>query len=436
MNFFSLTSNFTSYIIALITISFIFLIISIIVSIAQKKRYSLWIVLSSFLFLTTLDLLGLMELNYYTKEIYEFNLSIIGETIGLLPNSFHIFLGVGGIVLGVYTMYKTYKSSKNEINPFSIKEALENLPTGIAFISKNNELYLSNHIIHKIYKDITKKDLRSGVDIWGDISSFMDSSRCVIKGSRPAFVLSGAKVWQFSKSHYTHGDMEYDEIKAVEITRLFNLSKNMQEVNEELVKQQERLEVLSSIIEENTQREVVLDMKVNFHDEFGNLLALTKETLRKSPELNESKIMARYWARLSDIITDLASNKKEELSYEKILHLSEKLGCEIILKGEVPKDEEVRDIILLAINESLKNAYSHGKAPALKVEIIEDKDKICVIIYNEIKKPPFEIIEGGGLSGLRQRIEKVGGSMDIRVEGGVVMNITLNKVCEKREEYV
>ncbi len=434
MTFFSLSDTLKGYILAAVFICFITLILALVSHISLNKNKGTMQILVILSLIALIDLSALKELTSYWSEESASRSSDIAVFVDNIPYYNHIIFAVLGVGFSFYSIYKLYVVSSNTINEFSIKEAIESLPSGIAFMSPSNELYLSNRIMQDLCKKLTDKDLMSGTDLWEDLSKLKSSAQCVIGGNNPAFMLSDGKVWQFTRALCKWETGDYYEIKTTDITELYNLRRNTEEVNEVLSKQQIQLKNLTSMIEKNTEEEIAANMKVSFHDNFGNLLTLTKHTLQETTELDETKVLAKHFEQLSEIITDLASDKNQGVSYEEIITLGEKLDCKVILQGELPAQEEIKNKVLLCINEALKNAYLHANAKELIVTIGESEETVEVSIYNETKNILSNITEGGGLSGLRRQIEKMNGKFSINVENGVRINIVLNKIIIQNKE--
>ncbi len=427
MNFSSLTINGQGGIAAIVTIGFIAMTLALIINILAKSCKKNIFAISLLLLVTMVDLWALIAFIDFSRPSYEVVLSTVAIVVNYIPYPIHIILGLASVGTAAYSIYKVYKAEKDSINDFSIKEALESLPTGIAFTSSDNNIYLSNNIMHHLCKELTGKDLISGIDIWEELRKLRGSDKCVINEDNPAFMSERGKVWQFSRNFCKWHTGDYMEIKATDITELYKLGESTKQFSETLALRQERTKALTNIIEKSTAEEIAVNMKVGFHDNFGNLLTLTKEALRESPENEDVKVIAGYFAEITDIITDLASEKNQGLSLDQIISFSKKLGCEVVINGDLPADDENNATILLCINEALKNAYCHANADKVVVNLTQTKDEVNVIIHNETKDTQPEITEGGGLTGLRQRVEKSGGRFSIKADGGVTMEITLNK---------
>ncbi len=415
------------YIMALCIVSVVFVLITLIAYIVEKKKRILTLSLFFMFAASVLDLALIMHLNKVDRVKYNITLTPIISFLNTIPYYVHIALSIIIIVVAVAAFYYLYKNNKYKINTFSVKQALENLPTGILFMSDSNELLLSNHIIHNLSKQLTGKTLQSGTAFWQHLTALQNENNCVIKGEEPAFVLSSDNVWQFSKNVCTYNGEKYYEIKAIDITELYKLSESARDINEKLTQQQKRLKKLTNIIEKNAESQVAVNMKIRFHDNFGNLLTLTKKALRENENSNDVRTLFDYWGNLSSVIKELSQENRHSISLEQIMVFAEKLGCEIEINGEIPKQEQSKVTLLLCVNEMLKNAYRHANAQKLTVNITETNATINFTVQNETKHNVTSINEGSGLLGLRQRIEQAGGKMSMECDRAVTMNVSLIK---------
>ena len=82
----------------------------------------------------------------------------------------------------------------------------------------------------------------------------------------------------------------------------------------------------------------------------------------------------------------------------------------------MPQESENKGFILKAAIEALNNAVRHAGATELNLTIKEVEEEYTIELTNNGSSPEKEIIEGGGLSVLRERIEGRGGIMGIDIE--------------------
>ena len=89
------------------------------------------------------------------------------------------------------------------------------------------------------------------------------------------------------------------------------------------------------------------------------------------------------------------------------------IGICIIIHGALPESKRLAYLILTAICVCATNAVRHARADKMFVQINAIGQTTDVSITNNGEAPKGEIIEGGGLSGLRCRAEKAGGVLTV-----------------------
>lgn len=83
----------------------------------------------------------------------------------------------------------------------------------------------------------------------------------------------------------------------------------------------------------------------------------------------------------------------------------------------------VFEAVLRAVQEALTNAARHGQAQQLQVTLRRDGGELVLDIEDD-GRIPAHVIEGGGLSGMRERFESLHGSLQVRASarGGMQLH--------------
>jgi len=88
---------------------------------------------------------------------------------------------------------------------------------------------------------------------------------------------------------------------------------------------------------------------------------------------------------------------------------------------------ETKDIIIYAVGECITNAYKYAESKELKLTVSEDEGRQIICIVNEGEHPAGKIEEKGGLLNLRKKLEKNGGTMEVKEEPCFTLTITMEK---------
>lgn len=88
----------------------------------------------------------------------------------------------------------------------------------------------------------------------------------------------------------------------------------------------------------------------------------------------------------------------------------------------------------MVLREAIINAIRHAGASEVYVDIINEKKQWILQITDNGKSTPSELKEGGGLTGIRQRVEASGGEVKIRLEPQFKLVVWLSNIDIDQEE--
>ena len=103
------------------------------------------------------------------------------------------------------------------------------------------------------------------------------------------------------------------------------------------------------------------------------------------------------------------------------------VSLRFVQKGELPKQERAAYLLTCAVRECVTNAVRYAEASELYAEFTETDTDATVVLTNNGKPPAGEIVEGGGLSTLRRRVERAGGIMIVQSRPVFILSVTVPK---------
>ena len=89
------------------------------------------------------------------------------------------------------------------------------------------------------------------------------------------------------------------------------------------------------------------------------------------------------------------------------------IGVRLQIQGEFPADEQKARLLMAAIRECAINTVRHADGDEVQIILENDRNSLIATMTNNGLPPETTIREGGGLAGLRQRIERIQGQMRI-----------------------
>ena len=308
----------------------------------------------------------------------------------------------------------------------SIKQALDMLPSGICYFTPSGRVKLCNRQMDSLFHTISQGDLQTLAELQ-DALSDCDACSGVIRLSweRQTYLFPDGKAWRYRQSEVKASDgATYTEAVFSDITELYN--KNL-----ELKAQIKRLNAISRELKwlsDNalilTREKEVLSAKTKLHDDMGVGLIAIRHILHRNRAEEEANAMDLFRQAVSAIKYDNAYPRgRSEL--DRFLHDAEAIGIKVNLSGDLPEQEELRHVMILAMRECLTNSVRHAGATTKHITAEKKGDSVSVKITNDGRSPETEVVPKGGLHNLYRHIIDLGGTMEIQSKPSFALTVVL-----------
>ena len=317
-------------------------------------------------------------------------------------------------------------ANRKTINNTSIKEAFDNLPTGVCFFNEAGLPVLCNHAMHRFSFAVSGKDVQFVTDL----------EHCLDKDFVPAadskkdgkvFILPDGRAWHLEKRTIANesGNL-YTQYIAADVTELHENRVELQEETEQLRRVQSDLKVLAANIMTVTREEEILNTKMRVHDEMGKCLVAAQKYLLADSDKGIPDSVTAAWQKAVSMIKHSNETDEEDMLLQ-IRKTCDSIHLRFVKTGELPKEERAAYLLTCAVRECVTNAARYADASELYAVFTEDGTDATVTVYNNGKSPDSEIIEGGGLSTLRRRVERAGGTMIVQSLPKFQLTVTVPK---------
>ena len=371
---------------------------------------------------------ALLLLNATLYVLMQLDSRITGAEQGLhlhVPYAVLMLATVLSIALGAWLLLSETKNRKT-INHRSIKESLDNLPTGVCFFNEAGLPVLCNHAMQRFSFAVCGKDVQYITDLEHCLADdFIPTTDAKKDGL--VFVLPDGRAWHLEKRTFTNeSSNRYTQYIATDVTELHEHRVELQEENAQLRRVQSDLQVLSANVVTVTREEEILNTKMRVHDEMGRCLIAAQKYLQEGSNESIPDSVAIAWQRAVSMIKYNNETADEDmLSQIRKTCKSIKLG--FVQVGKLPKEESAAYLLTCAVRECVTNAVRYAEATELYADFTETEADATVVVYNDGKQPEGEIVEGGGLSTLRRRVERAGGSMTVQSRPRFKLTVTVPK---------
>ncbi len=149
------------------------------------------------------------------------------------------------------------------------------------------------------------------------------------------------------------------------------------------------------------------------HDVMSQRLTALQR-LSKDDNLNDYSVL---FSLTRDVINQIKAKRggdPGELFGETYFYFR-KIGLSIELLDELPKEHSIAFMFIAVLREACTNAVKHAGATKVYARIERQKDGYRIEITNNGTRPKKGLVEGGGLFGIRNRVENLGGTLKVEV---------------------
>ena len=331
----------------------------------------------------------------------------------IVPIPAVIFVSVFFIIYSIINFFTEQRKNRDRLTPNSVKEAFDNLDSGICFADENSRIILMNYAMSSLISSILKRYPQTLDDVYEALDS-------VEKLSENFYKLNNKTVWQLSKSNLT----AFTQLSLQDVTELFEANRQLEEENKRLIKTNEEIQKMLERLADRIREQETLSLKMQIHNDIGASLIKISNLINKSNSEDIDKQLALLEGAVSYFSNNKLSGKKD---FDETQIKAEGMGVELVINGAFPDFEGSREIVFRAIDECLTNCVIHAKGNRVFVDISENDNQYTVIITNNGIPPEAEIIEGGGLSSLRKKLEAQGNEMEIISDGQFALILRINK---------
>lgn len=290
----------------------------------------------------------------------------------------------------------------------AIKEGFDRLPTAACFFDRTGGIVLCNRQMYRLSQYL----LASNMQFLGEVENALAAPPegvILLSDTENTYRFPDKTVWRFEKTQISdrYGEV-YTQFTAADVTQLHRTLVQLAYGNMKLDKDADELRRLSESVEEIAREKEQLAAKSAMHDNLAACITVTKQYLLGDLKEVDADVVLREWEKNIAFRDSVLLSAKD-----KLFDAAKSSGVRIRIRGEEPADGAA-ELLYAAMQVCLNNAVQYAQATELVVNIWESSGAYTVMIRNNGKPPEKKITEGGGLTNLRRRIEKIGGKMTVQ----------------------
>ena len=331
----------------------------------------------------------------------------------------------------IWEIVRLRRLKRQELSRDSVNQSMDLLPSGICYFPPSGSVKLCNMQMHILFRTLSQSDLQTLTELQ-DALAHCDAGSGVIRLSheRQTYLFPDGKAWRYRQNVVTDEDgAVYTETIFSDMTELYHKKLELKEQIKQLNAISRELKLLSDNVLILTREKEVLSAKTKLHDYMGAGLIAMRQILRHNQTEEAANAIELLRQAVSAIKNDNTYPQgRSEL--DGFMHDAEAIGIKVNLSGELPEQEELRCVMILAMRECLTNSVRHAGATALHVAVEKNGDSFSMKITNDGKAPETEVVPKGGLHNLYRHIADCGGTMEIQWKPVFVLTVVLPETKE------
>lgn len=306
---------------------------------------------------------------------------------------------------------------RKNISAWSVKETMDDVPCGVCVSDSWGRIVLSNKKMRELSRMLTGAVLQN----YEDLKQVLDGNKSVqgvtrLSPENGVLYLPNGTVWMFQNYMLTEEEVAgYLQTVAFDVTEIYFNSEKIRMKNEKLKLLNQKLKKMYEQIDESIREQETLKMKMQVHDSFGRSLLTIRRMLEGNKEPDYMKNQLEILKQSVYILSGITQDDTEKQYEESIKH-AEKLGVSVEIEGELCDEHQVALITDKAIRECVTNCIRHAHGSRVYVQSHKTREGWKVCIINDGERPKEGSREGGGLSALREVVERDGGEMITKFE--------------------
>ena len=316
----------------------------------------------------------------------------------------------------------------------SVKEGFDNLPSAICFAGHSGTIMLCNHQMHRLCHILMGMDLQHISELRRALDRPQPAVEVVDRAAR-TYRFPDRSLWKFAETPVTDKDgNHYTQVQAIDVTELHEKQTELERDNRSLTEANQRAKKLYAELDQIVREKETLALKMKIHDDMGQCLLATRNLLlSRDASLEDYRAGGRRWAETLRRITAAEGDARRDGAdaLSELMASAAEIGVRVLAQGELPELEENARLMIAAMRECATNTVRHASGSKMTVQLMRTQKADMAVITNNGRTLEGEIVEGGGLSGLRRSVENRQGTMTVRGEPAFRLSIVLPREEER-----
>ena len=299
-----------------------------------------------------------------------------------------------------------------QLSSISVKETIDTLHTGLLFFRRSGEILLCNRRMDMLAQQMTGQSPQNGRAFQLLLEDGPLRSGCTreVLGGQQVFRLPDSSVWNISSHDIPMGRRALVLLTADDVTQQWDAVSLLAHQNQALEKRGQELRHTIEHLQTICEVEEIARSKGRVHDLLGQRISLLLRALRDNQQPDEALLLEFAHSLPTALREDGTSSPTRRL--ELLKETFQGMEVSVDIRGALPEERAVADGFAEIAVECVTNAVRHGYATRVQLHFFQNDCWRMTVTDNGIP-PAGPIREGGGIGGMRHRIDRLGGTLGL-----------------------
>ena len=326
----------------------------------------------------------------------------------------------------MYMSSYSLKKVRKMVTEISIKNAIDTLRTGILFYESDGNIILCNESMQTLMTVLTGRVRRNGRYFARRMMDGPYPENCTRTSfeGQTVCLLPDSTAWMFSENEIDIKGKRYIQLTASDMTEQWRMTEALRRSRASLQRKSEDLKFTIENLQTLCREKELQRAKMRAHDILGQRLSILLTMIHKGTFTEDARF-CRISHGLLDELQSAPDTPQPKEDLDDLCQIFTSIGVEIQFDGVLPSDAERAGIFVEIIRESVANAVRHGFASQIFVRAGQEGEVDFLEISNNGHTSSQTVIEGGGIGGMRKKIEPHSGLLRINPHPQFALKVEL-----------
>ncbi len=214
---------------------------------------------------------------------------------------------------------------------------------------------------------------------------------------------------------------------AANMTAQYSVTEELARKNRHLKSVLNRMKAVAAKERSLAAAREAMNARITVHNRMGGVLLSGKYYLDHPENMKEEELLRMLEFNSYFLLGEAEQPERTADPIQEAIRTAQRIGVRVEISGELPKEQNVRELLAQAVDQCAANVVRHAGGDRLLIQVTETGDHVVAAFSNNGRAPEKPIAETGGLFVLRKAVEDAGGTMTVQSHPAFLLTVSIPK---------